>query len=84
MLSCHDPPGIRAIVYNSSDQVTFVRSYFSGSHVISGEDIPFALNVTVEQISEGSIFIQVCAHDALFCDVYRYEWWLYMCYCKCL
>ena len=83
VLPCRDPPGIRVVIYDSSDQVTFTQFYYGGSHVISGEDIPLPLNVTVEQISKDSLFIQVCAHDAysvMHGFVYCYEWWLYMCY----
>ena len=65
MLSCHDPPGIRVVVYDDAGRVTFNHSYYNGSHLIRSGNLPFSLNVTIKHVSENAISIQVCGYMTL-------------------
>ena len=58
--SCHDPPGIRLVVYDSTNHPVFNRSFYNGSHIVHNRSLPFNLNVTVLQIPPSAISVEVC------------------------
>ena len=58
--SCHDPPGIRLVVYDSTNHPVFNRSFYNGSHIVHNGNLPFNLNVTVLQLTPSAISVEVC------------------------
>ena len=59
--SCHHPPGVRVEMYDSTNHPVFNQSFYSGSQYIHDtQNLPFDLNVTVQQLSSNAIRIEVC------------------------
>ena len=56
---CHDPPGIIIILYNNQDQPVFNRTFNNGSTIVNDGRLPVDLNVTVQQLSQSAISVEV-------------------------
>ena len=60
---CHHPPGITVELYDGTDHPVFHVGLYSGSHNLHDENLPFDLNVTIQQLPSDAIQVEVCIHS---------------------
>ena len=60
MESCHHPPGVRVEMYDGANQRLFHTSLYNGTHNIHDKNLPFNMNVSIQQLLSNRVCVEVC------------------------